>query len=102
MSLHCYSHDGEMFRLQFGAAGFATKRAIESLLEDLDCRLADEIGEAAGDDFTAASQEAKEDLRSMLQSWIETHINVTRHFRVIGKIRQRTLTAEDMGEGGAS
>ena len=48
---------------------------IESILEDCDQRAYEEIGEIYDNDFTGVSEEAKQELLSLLEEWSKKHIN---------------------------
>lgn len=78
------------------ASDFTGKRRIESILEQFDEDLYEEIGEIADNDFTGVTDEAKAELASFLSAWIEKHVNVGRYWKIIGKTRPMQVTAEDL------
>lgn len=80
------------------AADFADNSAIYALLEHMDEDLFEEVGEVADNDFTEVSTEAKEELRALVQSWVEKHVNVSSYWGIVGKSRERKLTADDLKE----
>lgn len=69
---------------------------IESLLEELDDDLFEEVGEVADCDFSSVSDEAKEELCALMRAWIEKHVNVANYWRITGKPRECVVTAEDV------
>lgn len=87
---------------ELAAPDFADNNTIEHLLEHMDEDLFEEVGEIADCDFTSVPPEAKEELRALVQAWVEKHVNVTRYWRIVGKSRECRLTAEDLTAGGAA
>lgn len=40
--------------------------------------------------------EAKEELRSLLETWVSKHVNVGNFWKIIGKTRECVVTKDDM------
>jgi hypothetical protein len=73
--------------------------AIYTLLERLDEDLYEEVGEAAGNDYTNAKPEARAELLALVRGWADKHTSVTHYWRIIGKTREKRLTAADVESG---
>lgn len=69
--------------------------SVEQVLEDMGERLYEEVGEIA-DDYPAATPEAKEELKAFLLEWVEKHANPNQYWRVVGKPREKRVTADDL------
>ena len=75
---------------------------VESILEGMDERIYDEIGDSYDtQECFDVSDEAKAELRQLLEAWATKHIDLSRYWRLIGDSRECRLTAEDL-EGGAA
>jgi hypothetical protein len=75
---------------------------VESILEGMDERIYDEIGDSYDtQECFDVSDEAKAELRQLLEAWVTKHIDLSRYWRLIGDSRECRLTAEDL-EGGAA
>jgi hypothetical protein len=75
---------------------------VDSILENMDQRIYDEIGDAYDvQDCFGVSDEAKAELRQLLEAWATKHIDLSRCWKLIGDSRECRLTAEDL-EGGAA
>ena len=72
------------------------KHRIGSILEQFDDDLYEEIGEISDNDFYNVTDDAKEELRQLLNTWIEKHVNVSKYWKIVGKSRERVVTAEDL------
>ncbi len=114
----CYSLDGEIYRFD------SLQDAIDSMLEpsvgeviyegdasyingsdlfcfnnfidDLNCRLYDEVGEAADDGLDFTEKDAEE-LQLLIENWINEKTDVGRYYKVRNE-KQRALTEEDFKE----
>jgi hypothetical protein len=75
---------------------------VDSILESMNERIYDEIGESYdGQECLDVSDEAKAELRQLLEAWATKHIDLSRYWKLIGDSRECRLTAEDL-EGGAA
>ena len=69
--------------------------SVTRLIEDMEERLYDEIGEAAEGGLDV-SNEAAEELEAFIAQWIDKHTDVNRYYKIVGKSRVLTVTAEDL------
>ena len=69
--------------------------SVSQVLEDMGERLYDEVGEIA-DDYPAATPEAKAELEAFLAAWVEKHAPPSQYWLVVGKPREKRVTAEDL------
>lgn len=73
---------------------------VESILEGMDERIYDEIWDSYDtQECFDVSDEAKAELRQLLEAWATKHIDLSRYWKLIGDSRERKLTTEDL-EGG--
>ncbi len=72
------------------------KHRIGSILEQFDDDLYEKIGEISDNDFYNVTDDAKEELRQLLNTWIEKHVNVSKYWKIVGKSRECVVTAEDL------
>lgn len=70
--------------------------AIYSLLERLDEDLFEEVGEVSDCDFTSVTPDARAELLELVRAWARKHADVSHYWRIIGKTREKRLTAEDI------
>ncbi len=70
--------------------------SVESLLEDAEDRMYDELGEVAEDAFSV-SVAAKLELHELLKEWTRKHI-AGRYWICTGKVREVRVTAADVAE----
>lgn len=76
---------------------FLAGSRIYCVLGQLDEMLWDEfVGEAADNDFTSVPEEAKEELRQLLTTWVTKHVNVAQYWKVVGKSRRCEVTLADV------
>lgn len=120
MSEKCYSLNGENFLADFSALideleenelgvgteyfegtrvdisvkDYVSARGIESLLEQFDDWVYEEVGEVYDCCFTNASKEAKDELKVMIQRWAEVHVNIP--YWVVQNVTKKTITEEDL------
>ena len=69
---------------------------VESLLEDMDERLHDDIGEVYDNECSNVTDEAKAELHDLIDAWAVKHIDLSRYWKIIGKSRECKFTAEDL------
>ena len=87
---------------EIAPADFTGKWRLESILEQFDEDLYEEIGESADNDFTGVADEAVVELAALLTGWIEKHVNVGRYWKIVGKSRPMQVTEDDLpGDVGA-
>lgn len=70
--------------------------AADSLIEDMENRLYDDIGEGVSDAFSGVTPEAKLELDAFLLAWVEKHADLHRFWKIVGKSRELKFTAEDL------
>lgn len=71
---------------------------VESILEGMDERIGDELGECySGDICRKASPDARAELLASIQAWAEKHIELSNYWKLASKSRKRMLTADDLG-----
>jgi hypothetical protein len=75
---------------------YATSHTISWILENLDEQLCDDVGEYSDNDFYNVPTEAKEELRSLLETWVSKHVNVGNFWKIIGKTRECVVTKDDL------
>ena len=69
-------------------------RRIDSMLEQLDDWVYEDVGEVADYDFYNTTQEAKEELQELIQSWAEKHVNLP--YRKVQNVVKKVVTKEDL------
>ncbi len=84
-----FEADYEM--LQQGAFDSCT----ESILDVFDDQLYELVGEASIESFNAVSQEARQELTSLLRGWISRNVQVGEYFTIVGKSRMCVVQEED-------
>ena len=67
---------------------------IESMLEQFDARVYEDVGEIADCDFYNVSKEAEEELRELIQTWAEKYVNLP-YWRVQNVVK-KVVTQEDL------
>jgi len=75
----------------------ATYIDATGILEMLDERAYDEIGECYNADYSGASQIAKQELYALLVDWSKKHVNLN-YWIIKGKSRELKVTQEDIGQ----
>lgn len=69
--------------------------SINRVVEDMDERLYDLVGEAAEDGIDV-SNEAVEELEAFLVQWGDKHAATSRYYTIVGKSREMKIAAEDI------
>lgn len=69
---------------------------VDSILENMDERIYEELGEFYDGGCSDVSQEAKDELKAAIETWANKHINLSRYFKIVGKTRAMKLTKEDL------
>jgi hypothetical protein len=69
---------------------------VESLLEGMDERIYEDVGEVYNNECSNVTDEAKAELHSLLEAWAAKHINLSRYWKIVGKSRECKFTAEDL------
>lgn len=69
--------------------------SIDRVVEDMDERLYDLVGEAAEDGIDV-SNEAEKELEAFLVQWVDKHADIRRYYTIVGKSREIKITAEDI------
>ena len=69
---------------------------VDLLLESMDEQMYDEVGECYNNECSDVSDEAKQELRALIEAWAQKHINLSRFWKIKGKSRECRLTKEDL------
>lgn len=88
-----YEADGEKLTPTDGIYDWT----VGEILENMDERISDDIGEIYDNTCSQVSDEAKAELRSLIEAWATKHIDLSNYWRISGKSRERKLTADDLG-----
>ena len=67
---------------------------IESLLEQFDDWVYEDVGEVADRDFYNVSKEAKEELQEIIQAWVEKHVKLP--YCKVQNVVKKVVTKEDL------
>ena len=67
---------------------------IDSMLEQFDAWVYEDIGEIADCDFYNASKEAKEELQELIQTWAEKHVKLP--YWKVQNVITKVVTKEDL------
>ena len=68
---------------------------VNSVLEMFDERAYDDIGECYNNDYSSCSDEARDELESLLNEWSSKHISLN-YWIIKGKSTEMTVTQEDI------
>lgn len=69
--------------------------SVSQFLEDIGERMYDEVGEIA-DSYPSVSSEGREELKTFMLDWVNKHADPSRYWLVIGKSREKQVTAADL------
>jgi hypothetical protein len=69
---------------------------VDVLLEGMEERIHEDIGEFYDSVFDSITVEAKDDLRCLIEAWAAKHIDLSQYWVSVGKSRECALTAEDL------
>lgn len=72
------------------------KYSVDHILESMDERIYEDIGECYGNEFLDVSDEAKAELLALLEDWSIKHVDLSMYWRIVGKTRECKLTADDL------
>lgn len=75
---------------------YASSHTVAWMLENLDEQIYDDIGECYDNDCYNVSKEAREELRTFLESWITKHVDLSCYFKIVGKPRELKVVKEDL------
>lgn len=70
--------------------------SVENILEDMDQRVGDELGEVYDNECSDVTDEAKVELHALLEGWLSKHVSLSRYWKIVGKTRECKYTAEDL------
>ena len=73
---------------------------VDSILETADEQMYDLIGEVYDCAFSEASQDARDELKDLLNAWAAKHVSLERYWVIDGKSRELQVTEEDVKENG--
>jgi hypothetical protein len=80
------------------AADFTGKWRVESILEQFDEDLYEEVGEVCDNDFSSVDDAAKAELAALLNGWIEKHVSTKRYWKIVDTPVEKRVTADDVAE----
>lgn len=69
--------------------------SMDRVVEDMDERMYDLVGEAAEDGIDV-SKEAEEELEAFLIQWCDKHADISRYYTIVGKSREMKITEADL------
>lgn len=69
---------------------------VEALLNEMDERIHDEIGEVYDNECSGVTDEDKAELHELIEAWAKKHIDLSRYWKIVGKPRECKFTAEDL------
>lgn len=72
--------------------------SVDRLIEDMEERLYDEVGECAEGGLDVSDEAAKE-LEAFLVQWAEKHTDLGRFYKILGKSREMKITEADLADG---
>jgi len=67
---------------------------VNAVLEMFDEQVYDNIGECSNNDYSSCSDEARDELKSLLNEWSSKHISLN-YWIIKGKSTEMTVTQED-------
>ena len=67
---------------------------IESMLEQFDARVYEDVGEIADCDFYSVSKEAKGEIQELIQTWAEKHVKLP--YWKVQNVVKKVVTQEDL------
>lgn len=73
---------------------YVDMHGIDSMLEQFDDWVYEDIGEIADCDFYNVSKEAKEELQELIQTWAEKHVNLP--YWKVQNVVKKVVTKEDL------
>ena len=73
---------------------YINMHGIDSMLEQFDDLVYEDIGEIADCDFYNVSQEAKEELQELIQTWAEEHVNLL--YWKVQNVVKKVVMKEDL------
>jgi len=68
---------------------------VDSILEDMDERVHDEIGECYNSEYRDVATEAKAELLEMIEAWARKHVDLS-HYFYIQNVRECKFTEQDL------
>lgn len=71
---------------------------VDSLLENADEQMYDQIGEVYDNAFSEASPDARAELQDLLNAWAAKHVSLSRYWVIDGKSRELKVTEDDVKE----
>ena len=69
---------------------------VDSLLEGMDERVSDVLGDCFDSECSNVTDEAKAELHGLIEAWATKHIDLSRYWTVMGKSRECKFTTEDL------
>ena len=69
---------------------------VDDLIEIVDERLYDDIGECAYDVLGGVTPEANLELDAFLLAWVEKNSDISRYWKIVGKSRECQITEGDL------
>ena len=69
---------------------------VDSLLENMDERIYEDVGEVYDNKCSDVTDEAKVELLGLIKSWAIKHIDLSRYWKIVGETRECKFTVEDL------
>jgi hypothetical protein len=73
---------------------------VDCVLDEFDNHLAEELGECYDNDFSNVDDNAKDELKQLLNAWAEKHVNLDQYWRITGEPVTKSVTAWDIEHEG--
>ena len=81
-------------KVETQVSDYVNMRVIESMLEQFDEWVYEDVGEVADCDFYNVSKEAKEELQALIQVWAEKHVKLP--YWKVQNVVKKVVTKEDL------
>ncbi len=69
---------------------------IDNILDQADDVAYDFVGELYDSEFSDVSEDAKKELLDLMTAWAKKHVSIAGYLHIVGKIRERTITVDDL------
>ena len=76
------------------SSDYVSIHGIDSMLEQFDAWVYEDVGEIADCDFYNVSKEAKEELQELIQQWAEKHVKLP--YWKVQNVVKKVVTQEDL------
>ena len=83
----------EGYKVAVRISDYVNIHGIDSMLEQFDAWVYEDVGEIADCDFYNVSKEAKEELQEVIQQWAEKHVKLP--YLKVQNVVKKVVTQED-------